>query len=147
MVVVGAASSGTATAGISVELLGPPLLYTAPILTWRLGAYSDTTGWPTCGCYAGGRLWLSGAIPNRFDASYANGINGSDINFAPTDQYGTVTAAHAIDETLDDDGVNPILWMKPVIQNASLRGIIMGTQEREWLVFAPTAGRLCADQH
>jgi hypothetical protein len=134
-----AAGTGAGNA-VNVELLGPPLLYTAPIVTWRLGAYSNTTGWPEVGCYAGGRLWLSGAIPNRFDACYANGIAGSDVNFAPTDQYGTVTAAHAISETFDSDGVNPILWMKPVIQNATLRGIVMGTQEREWLVFAPGNG-------
>lgn len=140
MIVVGASSSGTSTAGIAVELLGPPLLYTAPILTWRLGAYSGTTGWPTNGCYAGGRLWLSGAIPNRFDACYADGVNGSEVNFAPTDQYGTVTPAHAIDETLDDDGINPILGMRPVIQNTTLRGIVMFSQQREWFIFPPTAG-------
>src|SRR5262249_55082145 len=40
--------SGVAT-GITVEILGPALLYTTPIRTWRLGLYSNTTGWPTCG--------------------------------------------------------------------------------------------------
>lgn len=135
MVVVGAASSGTATAGIAVELLGPPLLYTAPILTWQLGAYSNTTGWPTCGCYDRGRLWLGGAIPNRFDACYANGIIGSQIDFAPTDQYGIVTPAHAISYTLNNDAVNPILWMTPVEQ-----GILLGTQQKEILLFPPSQG-------
>ena len=132
---------GTGTGGgCNVELLGPPLLYTAPIITWRLGAFSDTTGWPTCGCYAGGRLWLAGAINNRFDACYADGIDGGEVNFAPTDQYGNVTPAHAITETFDDDGTNPIFSMKPVIQNTNLRGIVMGSQQREWFVFPPTAG-------
>ncbi len=132
---------GTGTGGgCNIELIGPPLLYTAPIITWRLGAYSNTSGWPTCGCYAGGRLWLSGAIANRFDACYANGILGGQVNFAPTDQYGFVTPAHAISETFNDDGTNPIFWMKPVIQNTALRGIVMGSQQREWFVFPPTPG-------
>src|SRR5262249_37308187 len=44
-------TSGSTTTGVNVEILGPPLLYTSTINTWRLGAYSNTTGWPTCGTY------------------------------------------------------------------------------------------------
>jgi hypothetical protein len=130
-------TSASTSAGCNVELLGPPLLYSAPIMTWRLGAYSNTTGYPTCGCYADGRLWLGGAIPNRFDACYSNGIVGSAVNFAPTDQYGTVTEAHAISYTLNNDSVNPLLWMIP-----DLQGIILGTQQKEILLFAPSQGGL-----
>ena len=57
---------GTGTSsGVDVEILGSPLLYAVPVLTWRLGAFSNTTGWPTCGCYYEGRLWLGrrGAEP------------------------------------------------------------------------------------
>lgn len=134
---VNAAGASSSTNGVNVELLGPPLLYTTPITTWQLGAYSNTTGWPTCGCYADGRLWLGGAIPNRFDASYSNGINGGEINFAPTDQYGNVTDANGISYTLNADSVNPIQWMLP-----NQQGIILGTQQREWLLYAPASGGL-----
>lgn len=129
--------SGSTGAGVTVEILGPPLLYTTPILTWRLGVYSATTGWPTCGLYHSGRLWLSGAVDNRFDSSMSNGIQpgSSIVNFSPTDQYGAVPANSGISETLNANGVNQILWMKP-----DLQGIIMGTQAGEFLVFAPTAG-------
>jgi hypothetical protein len=123
---------------VVVQLLGPPLLYTQPIITWRLGAYSNTTGWPTCGCYSDGRLWLSGAIDNRFDASTSNAISptsGNDVNFAPTDQNGVVGAANGISYTLNSDSVNPIFWMAPDQQ-----GIKCGTQAGEWLIYAPTAG-------
>ena len=133
-------TTATSSNGVEVELFGPPLLTTTTVRQWRLGAYSDTTGWPTCGTYAGGRLWLSGAIDNRFDACYANGINGADINFAPTDQFGTVTDAHAISFTFNSEGVNPIYWMKPVMQNMQLRGIVMESQAREWFVFPPSGG-------
>jgi len=132
--------TGTGT-GVNVEILGPPLLYTTTVATWRLGAFSDTTGYPSVGIYADGRIYLGGAIPNRFDACYANGnidANGlpsGTINFAPTDQYGAVTAAHAISYTFNSDGVNQILWMA-----GDLQGVLMGTQASEWLVQAPTAG-------
>ncbi len=130
--------SGT-SAGINVEILGPALLYTNVITNWRLGVYSNTTGWPNVGCWTdGGRLWLSSAaFPNRFDACFANGVNGGTVNFAPTDQYGVVTDAHAISETFNSDSVNPILWMLPVKE-----GIIMGTQQGERLVFAPGQGAI-----
>lgn len=129
---------GTGTSGgVTLEILGPPLLYTNPITTWRLGVYSDTTGWPTCGVYNDGRLYLGGAVGNRFDASVSNGIVGGTINFAPTDQYGAVAASSAISYTFNSNGVNPILWMDP-----DLQGIKMGTQAGEWLVQAPTAGSI-----
>jgi hypothetical protein len=127
--------STTTGNGISVELLGPPLLYVSPIRTWRMGLYSDTTGWPTCGGYLEGRLWLGGVEPNRFDASVSNGIKNGTINFAPTNQYGTVAASSAISYVLNSDGINPIDWFQNDIQ-----GMIIGTQAGEWLVQAPTAG-------
>jgi hypothetical protein len=133
--VFSATTSSDVSAGCNVEIIGPPLLYTAPIATWQLGAYSNTTGWPTCGCYASGRLWLGGAIANRFDASVSNGINGSSVNFAPTDQYGNVLASSGISYTLNEDSVNPIYWMLP-----DLQGIILGTQQKEILLFAPGQG-------
>ncbi len=128
-------TTGVSSNGVSVELLGPALLYTTTIRTWELGAYSNTTGWPTCGLYYDGRLWLGGAIPNRFDACCSNGISGGEINFAPTDQYGNVTDANSISLTLNADSVNPIEWMMPTQQ-----GIILGTQQREWLLYAPSSG-------
>jgi hypothetical protein len=134
--------TGTAssTAGCTAEILGPALIYTGtPILTWRLGAYSDTTGWPTCGCYADGRLWLGGAIANRFDACTSNGLLPSSnvIDFAPTDQYGNVADDNAISETINADSTNPIYWMQP-----DLQGILIGTQGGEFLLQAPTTGSI-----
>jgi hypothetical protein len=132
-----AAGSAATAGGVNVELLGPPLLYTTPIRTWRLGVYSDTTSYPTCGCYADGRIWLGGAVANRYDACVSNGIDGRKLNFAPTDQFGTVSADNGISYTLNSDSVNPIFWMQPDQQ-----GIILGTQAGEILLYAPTAGGL-----
>ncbi len=107
--------------------------------TWRLGVYSQTTGWPTCGTYHEGRVWLSGAAPNRFDSSVSNGVSadGTTIDMSPTDQYGNVLDSSAISYTLNAPDSNPIFWMIP-----DLQGIICGTLAGEWLVQSPTTGGL-----
>lgn len=128
-------SSGSSGNTINVEILGPPLLNTAPIISWRLGVYSNTTGYPSTGTYHEGRIWLGGALPNRFDASVSNGLVGTTLNFAPTDQNGVVGGANAISAVLNSDSVNPIRWMVP-----DLQGVIMGTQTGEFLIFGPSSG-------
>jgi hypothetical protein len=122
--------SGTSQ-GITVQILGDALLYTTPIRVWRLGLYSDTTGWPTCGTYHEGRLWLGGVVDNRWDASKSNDI----FNFAPTASTGVVATDNAISYTFNAPDVNPILWMIPDDQ-----GVIMGTKAGEWLAQPASAG-------
>lgn len=130
------APTGTGSgAAATMEVLGPPMLYTNPCITWRLGAYSNTTGWPTNGTYHEGRIWLAGAIGNRFDASVSNGLVGTTLNMAPTDQNGVVGAANGITGVVNSDGVNPIFWLIP-----DLQGVLMGTQAGEWLISAPNTG-------
>jgi len=130
------ASSGN---GVDVEILGAPLLYTTPIRTWRMGVYSTTTGWPQVGTWTDGRLWMSGAIPNRVDACCSNGVTvdpaGASVNFAPTDQYGNVLDSSGLSIVMNLPEANPILWMLPDQQ-----GVIIGTKAREALIFPPTAG-------
>jgi hypothetical protein len=128
-------SAGTPGTIAQVQLLGNQLPNTGPITTWRLGVYSDTSGWPTCGCFHEGRIWLAGAVPNRWDASVSNGLDGSRLDFSPTAQSGAVADNNAISYTLNSDGVNPIYWLQP-----DLQGVIIGTQAGEWLVQAPTNG-------
>lgn len=117
---------------VTVEILGPKLLYTTPIRVWRLGLYSDTTGWPTAGVWHEGRLWLTGVIDNRIDSSKSNGIltNGS-IDFAPTNVDGSVSDNNGISYVFNAPDVNPIFWMSP-----DQLGIVCGTQAGEWLVQA-----------
>lgn len=129
----GTIASVLSTSQISVTLMGPNLLYANQPMTYAMGLYSATTGYPANGCYHEGRLWLAGAVPNRFDGSYSNQI----FNFAPTDAGGTtqlagaVTDANAISYKLNSAEVNQIVWMVPNVQ-----GIVMGTQSGEWLIQA-----------
>lgn len=119
-------TTGVSGNGVTVQIMGPSMLYTGSIPTWRLGLFTADT-WPTCGSYHEGRLWLSGAVANRLDGSKPNDI----FNFAPTESNGTVTDASAISYTFNGPDANPIFWMNPDQQ-----GIICGTQAGEWLVQA-----------
>ncbi|HEX9213167.1 MAG TPA: hypothetical protein VF901_21880 [Bradyrhizobium sp.] len=115
------------TSGVKVQIIGDALIFNEPVRQWRLGLYSGTTGWPTCGTYHEGRVWLSGLVGNRIDASRANDI----FNFAPTEPDGTVSASNGIAYTFNAPDVNTILWMDP-----DQNGIVCGTGAGEWLVQA-----------
>ena len=122
---------------VTAQIRGPALLYSQAIRTWRLGVYSDTTGWPTCGTYHEGRIWLGGVVSNRFDGSVSNGLIGTQLNFAPTGPDGTVAGNNAIAYICDGEDSNEFFWMTPDQQ-----GILGGTKAGEWLISAPTAGPL-----
>ena len=121
------------SAGVNVEILGPPLLNTSAIRTWQLGLFNGTVGWPTCGTYHEGRLWLCGSVNNRLDSSQPNQTWDDQISFSPTNYDGTVNDDNAISYTLNAPSTNTIQWLKP-----DLQGIIVGTERGEWLVFATT---------
>lgn len=104
-----------------------PILRTTACATWRLGLFSDTTGYPACGTYHEGRLWLSGVVGNRLDGSVSNDF----FNMAPTSPDGTVADNNAVAYVFNAKDVNQIYWMEPDGQ-----GIICGTQAGEWLVSA-----------
>lgn len=79
---------------------------TTATVNWRLGAWSDTTGWPENVTFFQERLTFGA------NADYPATVWGSKsadfINFAPSDSAGTVTDAHAITFTIADSQVNAI---------------------------------------
>jgi hypothetical protein len=100
----------------------------ATISQWRLGVY-QTGHWPTCGVYYEGRLWLAGAYPNRVDASVSNSL----FQFSPTDSYGQVTDANALNLIGNSDENAVFQWLKPDQQ-----GLLVGSLTSEWLIQAST---------
>lgn len=129
----------TNTYTVSAQIMGDPIPWTGvAINTWRLGVYSDTTGWPTAGTFCEGRFWFGGSQPNRFDTTIVGGgilgkavDDNGNINMAPTDKYGTVTDAHAISYVLESEEQDPIYWFA-----LDHLGIIAGTKGGEWLIQA-----------
>lgn len=124
-------TSVTSTTVVVATILGANLPSTAATTQWRLGLYSTQTGFPTCGVYHEGRLWLTGAATNRADASVPNDV----FNFSPTAADGTVSDANAISATVNSDDNNIIYWML-----STDGGILMGARSGEWLLRATQIG-------
>lgn len=110
---------------------GPDFQHSLPKYTYRMGLYSDTTGWPNAGAFHQGRFWLSGVMPNRLDASCPAIDNTNTLSFAPTNQFGTVADSNALSLSLKATDVAGVQWMVP-----SDRGLIVGTRGGEWLISA-----------
>lgn len=112
-----------------------------PCNEWQLGLYSETTGFPTCGCFSQGRFWLAGAQPNRVDATCSNGFppagaqGATAFNFAPTAFDGTVSDDNGLSLVFESDEADDISWMIP-----DHIGIVIGTAGGEWSLAASALG-------
>jgi hypothetical protein len=120
------------TQSATLLVKGDPLVSTAATALFRLGTFSDTTGWPTCGTYHEGRLWLAGSIPNRVDAGVVSkhGL-ATGFVFSPTAPDGTVADNNGMSLIFDSPDQNVIYWLIPDAQ-----GILCGTIAGEWLIRA-----------
>jgi len=76
---------------------------------WRLGAWSNTSGWPTCVTFYQDRLFFAGSTtqPNTVWGSKS----GDFENFASSATDGVVADDNALVFTLATDRVNAIRWM------------------------------------
>jgi hypothetical protein len=82
---------------------------TGAVTSWRLGAWSETTGWPSTITFHEERLFLANARaqPQTLWAS----VSGAYESFAPTGYDGVTKDDHALNFTIADDRVNAIRWM------------------------------------
>lgn len=105
------------------------LTNTNPKTDWRMGVWSDTTGYPTCATFYEDRLFFGGprVFPQRFDGSNTSQYT----NFSPSALDGTVGSSNAVSGTLNSDDVNAIKWMAP-----HDKGLLIGTTRGEWRVRA-----------
>lgn len=111
----------------TVLIKGDDLPDTNPVYEFRLGLYSDSTGWPQCGTYHEGRIWLAGSVPNRFDAGRPN----KGYDFTPTAPDGTVADDNAMSYTLNAATNESIHALASIAE-----GVLVCTSEKEWLVSA-----------
>lgn len=115
------------TTSVTATVEGSTLVNANATIHWRLGVFSDTTGWPSCGTLHEGRLYLSGVVANRIDGSRP----GSHYDFTPTADDGTVADNNAVSAVADAVELNRILWM-----DTDEQGLILGTQAGPWRVRA-----------
>ena len=100
---------------------------TSALSTWRLGIWSDTTGYPSCVAFHEDRLCFGGAPANRerFDMS----MSGDYDAFSPSAEDGTVPDNYAVSRSLQSDEVHSIFWMK-----SEEKALLMGTPGGEFAV-------------
>lgn len=77
---------------------------------WRLGAFSNTTGYPRCGVFHQQRLILAGTRSNPQDV-YGSVVNDFE-NFKPSNLDGTTADDLGFVYTLNDNQVNAIQWLQ-----------------------------------
>lgn len=118
----------TNTTHVSVDILGDAALDTSAHTTWRMGLFSDTTGWPTGGIFHENRLWVFSDVQRaRVDATESF----SKTSFSPTDTDGTVADSNGISAVFKSKGRNAIKWL--IVDE---RGMIAGTDSGEWSIRA-----------
>ena len=122
----------TSTTVVTVTVL-QTLTNTSAKVNWRLGVWSDTTGFPRTGTFFEDRLWLAGA------ATYPQRIDGSRTslypNFSPSATNGTVADDNAVAFVMNSNDVNVVRWMVD-----TEKGLTVGTAAGEWLVRPSSLG-------
>jgi hypothetical protein len=120
--------TGTGYTSAPTVTLSPPTGVVASSTTfWRLGLWNATDGYPSCVTFHQDRLCFAGAAnsPSRVDCSNT----GDYLNFAPTNQDGTVVDSSALGLTLNSGLVNAISWL-----SSDQWGLIIGTAGDEWVI-------------
>jgi hypothetical protein len=91
---------------------------------WQLGAWSDTTGWPSVATFYQGRLWF--ARTDSEPQSVWGSVGDDYFNFAPTELDSVVTDLSAITKTLASERLNEIVWL------VGAKSLMIGTTGAEW---------------
>ena len=111
---------------------------TSGVTTWRLGEWSDTTGWPSCSTFYQDRLFFANTTtkPNTIWSSKS----GDFENFAPTDVDGTVGDDAGLTFTLATNTVNAIRWMfgAKQLQLGTSDGPFLMSSGKDDLALTPT---------
>lgn len=121
----------TDTTHVTATISGPNASAGTATANWRLGVYSDTTGWPKVVAFFQDRILLANCddYPDRWDLSITGGYSQGTLYFQPSNAAGTVSDSDAISGTLQSGSINPILWAA-----ADEKGLLLGTAKKEWLV-------------
>lgn len=122
---------------VTVQLLGEPLLNLKSIRDWRLGYWSDTTGWPIVGDFFEDRLWLMS--PEGFPDQFAASVTGDYETMSQTDTFGAVLDDSAIVGRLNSRKLSRIQWI-----SSDERGLLLGTGSEEYVMAAPNKEAITA---
>lgn len=127
----GVIATRSSTTVVTVTVLGDTNFPSTAQTRWRLGAWSDTTGYPSCVTFFQDRLCWGGEPSQRINMSQS----GDYENHAPDDGTGTVADDDALSITLNANNVNVIRWLTD-----DEKALIAGTVGGEWVIRADTLG-------
>ena len=99
-------SATQVTAVIDADL---PFHATTLTADWRLGSWSNTTGWPSAVSFFQERLFFSGSTQKP--STIWGSRSGDFLSFSPTNENGEVLDDSALNFTLSTDQVNAIRWI------------------------------------
>lgn len=122
-------TSRTSTTVVVAELIGEPFINLDPMFEWRLGDWSDTTGYPVCGLFYQDRLWAFGS--DQFPDMYAASNSQNYEVMAPTEPDGEVLDTNSIRGRLNSRSMARIKWAED-----SDKGILVGSGSREFVISA-----------
>ncbi|MDE2102446.1 MAG: hypothetical protein KGL39_34690 [Patescibacteria group bacterium] len=123
----------TSTTVVTASIMGGTIDGTTATANWRLGWWSNTTGWPTCAVFYQDRLCMGGAAV--YPQGVACSVTSDYLNFAPTATNGTVVDSNAVNFTMASNQVNSLMWLMNDIQ-----GLLAGTAYSEWVI-APASSQ------
>ena len=112
---------------VTVECQDEALLGLEDIVRWRLGAFSDTTGWPTNGVFHADRLCVSGAFDNPTAVAMSAPQQYGDM--APSDANGTVNPDNAMFLRPNTRNATPARWLE-----STERGLLVGFGSSVWMI-------------
>lgn len=112
---------------VTGELQNTPFLTIPTTIKWRLGIWSDTTGWPAAGDFFGERLYLgpSNDMPNALCGS----VVGLYENFTHVEENGEVLDDGGIVHYIKSPQLSRIKW---IISNE--KGLVVGTGSQEFTI-------------
>ena len=117
------------TTQFTATLQGEPLAGVQNSTNWRLGYWSDTTGWPNTGAFYEDRLFQGGST--EYPDLVVGSVSSDYENYQQTDYIGTVLATNAIVVRLNARRLSRISWIK-----AHQKGLVIGTGSQEWVIGA-----------
>ena len=110
----------TSPTEVTATVRGPNLAATTAVTTWRMGAWSDTDGWPEAVTFHQQRLMFA-------RGQYVWGTKvGEFDNLSPTDVAGVVVDDDAVTYRLASNKINLIEWLQ------SSRTLEIGTAGQEF---------------
>ncbi len=115
------------TTNADVTLLGEPLRASVATTQWRLGLYSDTTGYPYCGEIYNSRLYLGGP-----DNAVVGSVVGAYESMVQQETDGAVLDDGAIVRFVQSRRGARVQWM-----TSDDKGLIIGTTEGEYVAEKP----------